>query len=97
MRLTRVMHEQEDLLNSKGQVCLRQCEVLKGAGEAPVLGGVSHRGTVSGGQLGPCIVQCGSGVALGHASLLEEGDNVLVLGQEKTGVILCHSNPEEVM
>ena len=49
MRLTRVMHEQADLLNSKGQVKPRQCEVLKGVGEAPVLGGVSYRGTVGGG------------------------------------------------
>jgi hypothetical protein len=55
MRLMWVMHKQADLLNNKGQVGPRQSEVLVGASEAPVLGGVSDWGIVGSGQLGPCI------------------------------------------
>jgi hypothetical protein len=59
-----IMNKQADLLNSKGQVGPRHGEVLEGAGEATVLGGVGHRGTVSSRQLDPCIGRRGSRAAL---------------------------------
>ena len=91
------MHEQAHLLNIICQIRTRQSEVLEGACETPVLGGVSHQGACVGGQLVPCVHGHGNGMAFRHGSLSEKVDGVLTLRQEQPRAIARHEDAEEVV
>ena len=55
VRLTRIVHEQADLLHWICKIRSGQREVLKGAGETPVLGGIGDGGALSGRELGASV------------------------------------------
>lgn len=64
---TRGMHVEVDLLNYMGDIWSSQCEVLKSACEALVLGDVKDRGTSCGGELGTCVNRGCGWVAVCHS------------------------------
>ena len=88
------MHEEADLLDSKGQV---RGEVLEGTNEAPVLRGVGDWSALEGGQLVLSFHRSSYKVAFRHASTLEEINGVLSLRKEQSTVVPCHQDAEEVV
>jgi len=92
--LTRIMHEQVDLLHSICKIRSSQREVLKCAGKTPVLGGIGDGRTLSGREIGTSVNRCRCRVTLGHACPLKK---VLPLGEEETVGGACDGDPEEVV
>ena len=97
MRLSRVVHEKAHLLNCVGEVRTSQREVLQGASEAAVLGGILHRSAIRSRELGTSVHRTRCRVTLGHAGTLEQIHSVLVLREEEAVSRACDRDPEEVM
>jgi hypothetical protein len=81
MRLTRCVHVNTCLLHYMRNVGVRQCEILKDAREAVVLGGVSDEGSFISRELATRINGGQTQVALEHAGALKKLDGGLALGE----------------
>jgi hypothetical protein len=75
------MHVEAHLLDGIGDVRSSEDEVLQCPGKAPVAGRIGYRGTDDG-DLALRVHRGHAGLALGHASALEEVDSVLPLVKE---------------
>lgn len=95
VRLPRRVHMQAYLLHGILKIWTRQCEVLKGASDAPVLGGVVGKLTLSGGEFGLRVDRRGGGPTVGHASAMEEVFRILMLVEEEFGGCASHLDAEE--
>jgi hypothetical protein len=80
MRLTRCVHVKTCLLHCMRNVGASQCEILKGARETTVLGGVSDEGSFISRELAMHINGGRTRVALEHAGALRKLDGGLALG-----------------
>ena len=95
--LARIVHEQADLLHCVCKIRSSQREVLKGAGETPVLSGIGDGGALSGRELGTSVNGGRCRVTLGHACTLEKIQRVLALGEEEPVGGARDGDPEEVV
>jgi hypothetical protein len=78
------VHMEAHLLNDVGDVGPGESEVLERAYQAPVRRRVSDRGPIVLRELRMCVDWRGAGLAVGHASSLQNVDGVLALVQEET-------------
>jgi hypothetical protein len=72
------MHVQADLLNSIGDVCSAERQVLEGTHQAPIGRWISN-GSATRAELGLCIDRSGARVTLAHTCTLEDVKDVLSL------------------
>jgi hypothetical protein len=84
MGLSRGVHMQAHLLDGVADVGPREGEVLERAGQAPVRHYVGDRGAVVLRELRLSVDRRGAGLAVGHASPLQDVDSVLTLVKEET-------------
>ena len=91
------MHEEAHLLNGVGDVGPSQREVLKSAGETPVLRSIFNMIAICSRQLGTSVNRCRCRVTLGHASTLKKIHSVLLLRQKEAISRSRDRDPEEVM
>ena len=84
------------MLNSVGDVGPREGEVLEGACQAPVRRRISDRGAVVFRELRLGVNRRGAGLAVGHASPLQDVEGVLTLMQEESLGPTFGSDAEEV-
>jgi hypothetical protein len=96
VRLPRIVHVEAYLLDGVGDVGPGEDEVLKCPGNAPVAGRIGDRGA-GGGDLALRVHRGRTGLALGHASALEEVDGVLALVKEHALGTTLDGDPQEVM
>jgi hypothetical protein len=67
MRLTRVMHEETNLLNCISEILASQCEILQSTGEVAVLSDIRYGSVVHSRKLGMSVHRGRCRVALSHA------------------------------
>jgi hypothetical protein len=84
MKLPRSVHMQAHLLDGVCDVGPREGEVLECAGQAPVGRRVGDRRPVVLRELRLSVDRRGAGLAVRHASLLQDVDSVLALVEEET-------------
>jgi hypothetical protein len=82
--LPRGVHLQAHLLDGVGDVRPGEGEVLERADEAPIGRRLSDRGPVVPRELRLSVDGCRAGLAVGHASPLQDVDGVLALVEEET-------------
>jgi hypothetical protein len=80
------MHVQTDLLHCVGDIRTRQCDILKSAGETPVLGSISKKVTIRTRELNLSVNRGRHRMAVRHASSLREEESIDVP---------CHSNAQK--
>jgi hypothetical protein len=80
-----------------GDVGPEEGDVLERAGEAPVGRRVSDRGPVDLRELHLSVDECGAGLAVGHASPLQDVDSVLAQVEEETLRPTLGGDAEEVV
>jgi hypothetical protein len=85
------------LLDGVGDVGPVEGEVRERTGEAPVRRRVSDLGSVVLRELCLSVDRCGAGLAVGHASPLQDVDGVLVLVEEETLWPALGGDAEEVV
>jgi hypothetical protein len=90
------MHVEAYLLDGVGDVGPGKDEVLKCPDDAPVADQISDR-WAGGGDLALRVHRGRAGLALSHASVLEEVDNVLSLVKEHALGTMLDGDPQEVM
>jgi hypothetical protein len=91
------VHMKAHLLNGVGDVQPGEGEVLECARQAPVRCRVGDRGHVVLRELRLSVDRHGAGLAVGHASPLQNVDGVLTLVQEETLGPAFGSDSEEVV
>jgi hypothetical protein len=96
MRLPRVMHVEAHLLDGVGDVRPSEDEVLQGPNKASVASRIGDRGARSG-DLALRVHWGRAGLALSHASALEEVDSVLLLVKEHALGPVLDGDPLEVV
>jgi hypothetical protein len=96
MGLPRVMHVEAHLLDRVGDIKPGESKVLESPGQAAVGGRVTDGGARVGGYLGLSVDRHGAGLAVAHASVLEDIPSVLTLVEEKVVDSLLHHDVEEV-
>jgi hypothetical protein len=96
MRLARVVHVKAHLLDGVGDVRPGEEEVLKGPGKTPVAGGIGNRGA-DGGEFALCVHWSRAGLAVSHASAVEDVDDVLPLVEEHARGTALDGDPQEVV
>jgi hypothetical protein len=79
MRLTRVVHVKAHLLDYVGDVKSGESEVLEISDQASIGNWVADRSTHVGGDLGLGVHRRGAGLAVAHASVLNDIPSVLAL------------------
>jgi hypothetical protein len=72
-----------------------KCDVLESAGEAPVGCHVADRGLVVVGELRPSVDRHRVGLAVGHASSLQNVEGVLALVEEEALGPPLHGDPRK--
>jgi hypothetical protein len=97
MRLSWGVHMEAHLLDGVGDVGLGEGEVLERAGQAPVRRRVGDRGPAILRELRLTVDRHGVGLAVRHASPLQDVDGVLALVKEETLGPALSSNVEEVV
>jgi hypothetical protein len=84
MGLSWRVHMEAHLLDGVGDDGPRESEVLERACQAPVRRRVGDRGPIVLRELRLSVYKRGAGLPVGHASLLQDVDDVLALVQEDT-------------
>jgi hypothetical protein len=82
MRFPRSMHVETCLLNSMSNVWVSERQVLESTSIATVLCGISEKRTLCGRKFAAHINGSGAGVALDHASTLQELNGILALRKD---------------
>jgi hypothetical protein len=83
MGLPRGVHVQTHKLDGVGDVGLGEGQVLEGTSQATLGRRVGDRGPVVLRELCLCVNMHGAGLAVGHASLLQDVDGILALVEEE--------------
>ena len=86
-----------DLLDCIGNVRVGECQVLKGAREATICSGVSHRGASCSGHLGTSVNRSGAWVTAAHAMTFKNVEGVLPLGEDEGVLMVLYRHAEEVV
>ena len=89
VRIARGMHEETHLLYRIGEIGPSEFEVLKGSGEATVLGGVVKETTIMGRQLGFCVDGSGDWLVVEHLGTFKDLEYILLLTQEQAVGVGC--------
>jgi hypothetical protein len=96
MVIPRGVHMQAQLLDGVGNVRPREGDVLEHVGQALVGRRVGHRGPVVHRELCLSVDRRGAGLAVGHASPLQDVDGILALVEEETLGPALGGDAEEV-
>jgi hypothetical protein len=97
MGFPRGVHMQAHLLDDVGDVGSREGQVLEGAGQALVGRRVGDQGPVFLREFHLSVDRRGAGLAVGHASPLQDVDGILVLVEEETLRPTLNGDAEEVV
>jgi hypothetical protein len=88
---------EEHLLDGVGDVGEGKDEVLQGPSETPIAGRISHRRAIVGADLALSVHQSHAGIAISHASALEDVDGVLTLVEEQALGSTLDGDPQEMV
>jgi hypothetical protein len=97
MGLPQGVHVQAHLLDDVGDVGPREGQVLERTDQAPVGRCVGDRGLVVLRERRLSVNRRGAGLAIGHASLLQDVDGVVVLVEEETMRTTLGGDAKEVV
>ena len=78
VRLPCVMHVKIDLLNGISNIQVSESEILEGPSYAAIMGGVRHRGPISG-ELGVSIHRGAAWLVVTHTSTVQNIQHILSL------------------
>jgi len=78
VRLPRVMHVKTDLPNGISNIRASESEILEGPSYAAIMGGVRHRGPISG-ELGVSIHRGAAWLVVTHTSTVQNIQHILSL------------------
>jgi hypothetical protein len=79
MRVSGVVHMQAYLLNSIDDIRTSESEILQSTSDTAVVSRIRHRRTISSRQLGVSVHRSAAGLAVAHASVVEDIQQLLSL------------------
>jgi len=97
MKVSRVMHMQAYLRNNIGDIRMSKSEILQSTSDTAVVSRIRHRRTISGRQLGVSVHRSAAGLAVTHASAVQDIQQIMSLGKKHAIITTLNSNTRKML